>query len=821
MADSTAAPDQSRPANGPTLPALPAPRRLLVGAVALGLALGGLAVWRGHPGLAAYAWQVPTALVALVLAGDLLGALRRGILGVDAIALLAVLAALALGQGLAGVIVALMASGGAALEEFALGRARADLAALLARAPRIGHRMDGAGISDIPIDDLRAGDRLLVRAGEIVPVDGVLEAPALLDTAALTGEAEPRPAAAGETIASGVVNAGQPFALIARATAASSTYAAIVRLVAAAERERPPMVRLADQFALGFLGVTLALAGAAWAVSGSPLRAFAVLVVATPCPLILAAPVALMAGISRAARRGIVVKGGGALERLARVRVGLFDKTGTLTAGSPRLLGVEAMPGFDPDLVLGRAGALEQASGHAVAGAILAAARALDQELPAPEAVVEIPGGGLSGIVAGMRVAVGSAAMLAEAGLLDPSRPGDPARPPEAADSARPPEAADSAKPPELAVGAAARLAAAATAVAWVALDGKLAGALLLADPIRPETPRALAALRARGVTRLVMLSGDRAAAAARVGAALGLDAALGELSPAGKIAAVRAERAHGATMMVGDGINDAPALAAADLGIAMGARGAAAAAEAASVVITVDRLDRVAEAVGIARRTRAIALQSILAGMGLSGVAMIAAALGALPPVAGALLQEAIDVAVILNALRVLGGGTGRPLPDRGAVARLDREHPGLRALLERMRHAAGALDRAARADPPALDAAAIAPLRRIVVAFAEQLLPHQAAEEARLYPVLARALGGRDPVGTLSRMHDGIARDAAQLRDLVAGMGPDGATPAEAREAVRLLHALEAMLELHLDAEEALVAAAEEPAAVGRTRG
>ena len=803
MADSTAAPDQSRPANGPTLPALPAPRRLLVGAVALGLALGGLAVWRGHPGLAAYAWQVPTALVALVLAGDLLGALRRGILGVDAIALLAVLAALALGQGLAGAIVALMASGGAALEEFALGRARADLAALLARAPRIGHRMDGAGISDIPIDDLRAGDRLLVRAGEIVPVDGVLEAPALLDTAALTGEAEPRPAAAGETIASGVVNAGQPFALIARATAASSTYAAIVRLVAAAERERPPMVRLADQFALGFLGVTLALAGAAWAVSGSPLRAFAVLVVATPCPLILAAPVALMAGISRAARRGIVVKGGGALERLARVRVGLFDKTGTLTAGSPRLLGVEAMPGFDPDLVLGRAGALEQASGHAVAGAILAAARALDQELPAPEAVVEIPGGGLSGIVAGMRVAVGSAAMLAEAGLLDPSRPGDPAR------------------PPELAEGAAARLAAAATAVAWVALDGKLAGALLLADPIRPETPRALAALRARGVTRLVMLSGDRAAAAARVGAALGLDAALGELSPAGKIAAVRAERAHGATVMVGDGINDAPALAAADLGIAMGARGAAAAAEAASVVITVDRLDRVAEAVGIARRARAIALQSILAGMGLSGIAMIAAALGALPPVAGALLQEAIDVAVILNALRVLGGGTGRPLPDRGAVARLDREHPGLRALLERMRHAAGALDRAARADPPALDAAAIAPLRRIVVAFAEQLLPHQAAEEARLYPVLARALGGRDPVGTLSRMHDGIARDAAQLRDLVAGMGPDGATPAEAREAVRLLHALEAMLELHLDAEEALVAAAEEPAGVGRTRG
>ncbi|MDE2006150.1 MAG: heavy metal translocating P-type ATPase [Rhodospirillales bacterium] len=791
MDDEARASDQEF--HAPAWRAWVAPRRALAGLAALGLALGGAAAALGQPGLERIAFQAPAALVALVLAADLIVALRRGVFGVDAIALLALLAALALGQALAGAIVALMATGGAALEEFALGRARADLAALLARAPRIAHRLDGETVLDLPAERIAPGDRLLVRAGEIVPVDGIAEAAALLDTSALTGEPEPRAIGAGEALASGTVNAGAPFAMAARATAASSTYAGIVRLVRAAERERPPMVRLADRFALGFLGATLALAGAAWALGGpmgGPIRAFAVLVVATPCPLILAAPVALMAGISRAARRGIVVKGGGALERLARARVGLFDKTGTLTAGTPRLLGVEVLAGFDPDRVLALAGALEQASGHAVAGAILAAARALETALPAPEAVTEIPGGGLSGIVAGTRVAVGSAAMLTEAGLIGPD--------------------GDAGAFAELTEGPAARLAAAATAVAWVVLDGRLAGALLLADPVRPETPRALAALRARGVGRLVMLSGDRPEAAARIGTALGLDAAFGGLTPEGKIAAARAERARGPTLMVGDGINDAPALAAADIGIAMGARGAAAAAEAADAVITIDRLDRVPEAIGIARRARAIALQSVLAGMALSAIAMGFAAAGALAPVAGALLQEAIDVAVILNALRVLGGATGRALPDRGAVATLDREHPALRALLERMRLAAAALDRAG----PGADGAA---LRRIAEDFAAIVLPHQQAEEARLYPVLARALGGRDPVGTLALMHDGIARDAALFRALVGGMAPAGPSAAEAREAVRLLHALEAMLAMHLDAEEALVAAAEEPARTG----
>ena len=756
------------------MPHAPRLRRLLLAFVLVALAAGALARLAGRAEFVRPAWELPAALVALVVAADVLGALRRGVLGVDIIALLAILGALALGQPLAGVIIALMVSGGTALEEYASARARGELAALLARAPRLAHRRDGAEVADIAADAVRAGDLLLVKPGEIVPVDGTLrEGPALLDTAALTGEAIPVPVADGAPVQSGVVNAGAPFTMEATATAEASTYAAVVRLVRQAEQERPPMVRLADRWALGFLGATLALAGAAWAASGDPVRALAVLVVATPCPLILAAPVALICGISRAAARGIVVKGGGALERLARARVGLFDKTGTLTSGTPRLVGVEALEGFDPDAVLRLAAALDQTSQHAVAAAIVAAARGRELTLDLPHEVQDFPGGGIAGIVGETRVMVGGVGLLTGAGLAPPTD------------------------------GAAARLAAASAAAAWVAIDGRVAGALLLADPVRPEAPRALRALRHAGVTRLVMLSGDRAAAAEAVGRALGLDAVHAELSPAGKIAAVVAERANGVTLMLGDGINDAPALAAADIGVAMGARGAAAAAEAAQVVLTVDRLDRVAEAVGIARRARAIALQSIVAGMGLSGLAMLAAALGRLPPVAGALLQEAIDIAVILNALRVLGGGRARPVSDHDTAQRMTDEHARLRALAERMRQTAARMNR--QPDPPIED------LRRIGADLAALLLPHQEAEERSLYPELARRLGGRDPTGSMSRMHEEIAREATRFRAVIDGM-KDGGSLAEAQEARRLLDVLDALLSLHLSAEEELLAAAEE---------
>ncbi|HME24467.1 MAG TPA: heavy metal translocating P-type ATPase [Acetobacteraceae bacterium] len=748
--------------------ALPPLRRLLLAFVLLGL-VAGFAVGR-------LAWDVPAALVALVVVADLVRSLRSGVLGVDVIALLAIAGALALGEHLAAIIIALMVAGGSALEEFAQARARRELSALLSRAPRIAHRQEADRIVDIPIDAVLPDDLLVIKPGEIVPVDGIVAAEAAtLDESALTGEPMPVTRAHGDTVRSGVVNAGTPFVLRATASAERSTYAAVVRLVRAAEQERPPLVRLADRWALWFLLVTLVLGGGAWWLAGDATRALAVLVVATPCPLILAAPVALTCGVSRAARRGIIVKGPNVLERLARVRTVLFDKTGTLTTGTPRVTGVETLDGFDPDDVLRRAGSLAQVSQHVVAGAIVNAARSLELSLALPNDAEEIPGGGLTGTVDGIRVLVGSAGLLDAAGIPPPAE------------------------------GSTARMAAAASSAAWVALDGHIAGALLLADRIRPETPRALRALRLAGVTRLVMVSGDRPSSAEAVASALGLDAAHADLSPAGKIDVVRAERAIAPTVMIGDGINDAPALAAADVGIAMGARGAAAAAEAADVVLLVDRLDRVADAVTIAARARGIALQSIGVGMALSGAAMVAAAFGYLPPVAGALLQEAIDVAVILNALRVLAGEAApRPLTDRAAVGRVVEEHARLRALLDRMRRTADRMDQPAE-DP-------IGELRSINTAMNALLLPHQLAEEQAVFPELSDRLGGRDPLGAMNRMHEEIVHLATRFAALVQGLSDAGASGGEAREARRLLYALDAIITLHLAAEEELLSQVED---------
>ncbi len=722
------------------------------------------------------AWDLPAGLVALLVATDIIRSLRNRTFGVDIVALLAIVGALVLGEHLAAAIIALMVAGGGALEAYAEARARRELSALLGRTPRLAHRQEDGGITDIPVEAIRPGDQLLVKPGEVLPVDGTLVGDAAtLDESALTGEPIPVSRSPGDPARSGVVNAGGPLLLLATATAAHSTYAEVIHLVQQAEQDRAPMVRLADRWALWFLGATLLLGGGAWLLAGDPQRALAVLVVATPCPLILAAPIALVCGISRAARRGIVVKSGGVLERLARVRTVLFDKTGTLTSGTPRVTGVEVEHDNDPDEVLRLSASLEQASQHVVAVAIVAAARSLDLPLSLPLEVEEIPGGGLAGVVDGTGVLVGSA------GLLD---------------------AADLPPPME---GPAARMAAAAASASWVALDGRIAGVLLLADRVRPEAPRALRALRASGIRRLLMVSGDRPASADSVGTLLGLDAVHADLSPAGKISLVQTEQAASPTLMIGDGINDAPALAAADVGLAMGARGAAAAAEAADIVLLVDRLDRVPEAVAIARRTRAIALQSIGVGMGLSVVAMIAAALGYLPPVAGALLQEAIDVAVILNALRVLtGGAMPAPLSDRAAVDRVVNEHARLRDLLDRMRHLADRME--PLASHPVDD------LRTVKTALDDLLLPHQRAEERVVYPELAHRLGGVDPLGAMNRMHEEIEHLATRFTALVDGMQDGGVSAGEAREARRLLYSLDAVIGLHLAAEEELLSQVED---------
>ena len=752
------------------LPGMSRPRLLLLAVLSLGL-LGGALLALGHHGAARLAWDAASLPVAVDLAVSSGLALAGGAIGVDVIALLAIATALVMGESFAAALIALMVAGGNTLENFAEGRARREMTALLARAPRIAHRAGDGQVADIAVELVRPGDLLLVKPGETLPVDGRLEdTAALLDESALTGEPLPVARSLGDALRSGAVNAGGPLRLRADASAADSTYAAILRLVEGAQAERPPMARLADRWALAFLAVTLAAAGLAWGLSGDPRRALAVLVVATPCPLILAAPVALICGLSRAARRGAIVKSGAALERLARARTALFDKTGTLTSGTPRVAAVEPMPGFTEDDVLRLAASLDQLSQHAVARAVVAAAASAGLALSWPEDAAEIAGGGVAGRIDGRQVLVGGAGLLAASGCTLPED------------------------------GAAARLAAAASAAAWVAVEGQIAGVLLLTDRLRPEAPRALRALRAAGMRRLVMVSGDRAATAQAIGAALGLDEVRAELAPADKIAVVRAEREAGPTLMVGDGINDAPALAAADVGVAMGARGAAAAAEAADVVLLLDRLDPLAAAVASAVRARRIALQSIVAGMGLSGLAMLAAALGHLPPVAGALLQEAIDVAVILNALRVLAGpGIPAPLPAATGASRALREHDDFRQLSSRMRRAADRLDGGAKLP--------VEELRAIVEDLRDHLLPHQRAEEQHLYPELARRLGGRDPTGPLARMHEEIAELSARLAGLADRLDPESASAGEARELRRLLYALDAIVTLHLLAEEETV--------------
>ncbi|MEO6196231.1 MAG: heavy metal translocating P-type ATPase [Thermoanaerobaculia bacterium] len=604
----------------------------------LGLLAGGVAWLAGLQRAAGHLWQATIILVLLPLALDIVASLRRRELGVDAIALLAMAGALAFGQYLAGAVVALMLSGGEMLEIYAGARARKELSSLVERAPRVVHRYEDDRLADPPIEEVRPGDRLLVKPGEIVPVDGVLLGPdAVLDESALTGESTPVDRRPGDRVPSGSLNDGGPFDLRAVATAERSTYAAIVRLVQEAEASRPPFVRMADRYSLVFLPLTLAIAGLAWKLSGQPVRALAVLVVATPCPLILAAPVAFIAGISRAAHRGIIIKGGAAIEGLARARTLLLDKTGTLTTGIPTIARVDTfdnLPGsLPPDELVRLAASLDQVSPHVLAAAIVTAARDRGLPLTFPTGVAEQLGSGIEGLVDGRRVALGKASWVKER-----TGGGGPL---------------------------AARLEELRRAVStegqvnvFVAVDGHPAGAIILADPIREDSAATLARLRGLGIERVVMVTGDHHTVAERVGRELGVDAVLAECSPAQKVDAVKAESAKGPTVMVGDGVNDAPALAAATVGVAMGARGATASSEAADAVLMLDRLDRLVDALAISRRSRSIALQSVVAGMGLSLAAMIVAAFGYLPPLGGALFQEAIDVAVILNALRALGPG-------------------------------------------------------------------------------------------------------------------------------------------------------------------
>lgn len=599
----------------------------------LGLCTGLSAQALAQPEAAAWAFMLPTLAVLAILAIQIVTSLARGDIGLDLVALLSMSGALALSQPLAAVVIAMMYAGGQALEAYAAGRAGRAMTALIARQPRSALREDGGALTEVPLAALVPGDRILVRVGDVVPVDGRIAAGrAVLDQSSLTGEAMPVSIGANESVLSGTVNAGTPFTLVAARPAAESTYAGIVRLVEAARARKAPMARLADRYGLAFLGLTLLMSGGAWIVSGDPLRGLAVLVVATPCPLILAVPVALVSGLSRAAGIGVLIKGGGALEMLAKIRVLIVDKTGTLTRGIARLIRVRTLAAPDEAEVLRLAASLDQASGHPVARALVEEARRRGLALAQPEEATETAGEGVSGLVEKLHVVVGGPRFMTRLGIHFEPVDGERSR-------------------------------ATAVATVLVAIDGTPAAVLEFADPLRTDGGKALVALRACGIERVVLATGDRRNVAETLVAGLPIDAVAADLDPADKSAIVGAERRNGPVMMVGDGVNDAPALAAADLGVALGAKGAAAAAEAADVVLLVDSLAPLPQAIRIARRARSIALQSVWAGLGFSIAGMVAAAFGYLSPLQGALLQEVIDVAVILNAMRALRGSPGERL--------------------------------------------------------------------------------------------------------------------------------------------------------------
>ncbi len=591
----------------------------IVSLAVVGLAAGATARFAfGAPEAADRIFLVALAGGGLPLVFKTVRGALRGRLAADIVAALAILTALVFGEYFAGTVVVLMQSGGEALETYAMRRASASLGALLARAPKIAHRVSGQQLEDVPVEAVNRDDLLIVKPGDLVPVDGVVTAgTSAVDQSALTGEPIPIRALPGTELMSGSVNLDGALTLRALRKSADSQYQQIVLLMERARADKPPIVRIADRFAVWFTPVTLAMCGVAYVVTHNPASVLAVLVVATPCPLILAAPVAVIAAISRAAASGIIVKSGAAIEQVGRARVVVFDKTGTLTLGRPLVEEVSVANGRTPDEMLRLASAVEQLSAHHLGQAVADAGRRRGLIIPPAADVRETPGLGVSGTVEGHAVDVGSAAYLASRGI----GPSD---------------------------GATERTS------AFVAIDGRYAGFITFADRMRHQVPALMQQLARLGVVDTVMLTGDRLETAEAIAAQAGIRTVRANLLPADKVTAVQELKRHrGAVVMVGDGINDAPALAAATVGVAMGEHGPAASAEAADIVLLVDDISRVGEAIALSQRMRRIILQSVGIGLGVSFALMVVASTGRIPPSVGALLQEALDAAVILNALR------------------------------------------------------------------------------------------------------------------------------------------------------------------------
>jgi heavy metal translocating P-type ATPase len=569
-------------------------------------------------------WYAGLALAGIPVVWRTVRGALRGHFASDVVATLAIVTAALLGQPIVGLVIVLMQTGGEALEHYAEGRASEAVRALEAAAPRAAHRIRDGVLEDIPADEVAIGDTLLIRPGELVPCDAVvIDGTSHVDASMLTGEPVPVTASRDTRLMSGSANIEGPLTVNAVATAGESQYARIVALVRSAQASTAPLQRVADRYAVWFTPATLVVCGVAYALSGDWLRVLAVLAVATPCPLLLATPVAVIGGINRAARRQIIMRHGTALERLGTATVAVFDKTGTITIGQPSVSRVMTAPGVTDATVLRLAGSVEQKSGHLLARTLVELAESTCTVLPSARDVVEVPGRGVAGTVEGHRVVVGARSFVVE-------------QTPRGADQLA------TLEPP----GAGLR--------AYVAIDNSIAAVIEYADALRPRVREALSDLHELGISRVMLLSGDHAENARTVAAAAGITEVEGDLLPEGKVAVVHDLVTKGeSVLMVGDGTNDAPALSAATVGVALAGHGGGITAEAADIVILIDDLSRVVEATRISQRTMRIARQCIGVGLGLSVVAMIAAAMGLVAPTVGALLQEGIDLAVILNALR------------------------------------------------------------------------------------------------------------------------------------------------------------------------
>ena len=563
-------------------------------------------------------WEITIAFGLLPALYWVLNDLRKKTLSSDVLAVLSLLGTFLTHEFFAGAIITLMLATGRVLESWAEGQAERQLKALLARIPQQTRRFSANGVlEDIEVDEIQVDDRLLVRAGEVTPADGKLLSTATLDESALTGEPLPVSRRPGELILSGVVNAGDPFEYLATNTAELSTYAGIIKLVQSAQTRTSPGVRIAAKWALAFIPIALLMAAAAWALTGESSRAVAVLVAATPCPLILAVPIAVVSGLSKAAKHGAVIKGGAILEALARAEVVLLDKTGTITHGGPVIGDIVVSSNSNVDDVLTLAASVDQYSQNIVAKALVLAAKEKGLTLLPVSDVKEVPGHHISGVINGVEITVGQLTQEAPV-WLDLLHP----------------------------------------LVVAVTQDRHLIGAIGLSDPLRPESKVVIAQLRQAGVKQIALITGDRDSTAQEVAASVGITQVYSHVSAQGKLDITEEfmNTSHGTVIVVGDGINDAPALALAHVGVAMGARGATAASEAADVVIVEDSIEHLSQAIEIAQTSRRKAVQAAGLGMSLSFLVMLAGALGLATASEGALAQELIDVVAIVWALTALG---------------------------------------------------------------------------------------------------------------------------------------------------------------------